>query len=148
MGIATTNREDFVVAAKAFEGNPYDGRTLAATLEQAEAMSGVTAERVYVDRGYRGHDVADKDRVYLTGRKRGVTPTIHRELRRRSSIEAAIGHMKTDGRLDRNYLLGTEGDAVNALLAAGYNLRQILRRLRLLFALGCLEKLLALGRLS
>ena len=40
------------------------------------------------------------------------------ELRRRSSIEAAIGHMKTDGRLDRNYLLGTEGDAVNALLAA------------------------------
>jgi IS5 family transposase len=44
--------------------------------------------------------------------------------------------MKTDGRLDRNYLLGTEGDAVNALLAAaGYNLRQILRHLRLLFAL-------------
>jgi IS5 family transposase len=136
VGIAATNREDFVVAAKAFEGNPYDGHTLAETLAQAEAMSGVAAERVYVDRGYRGHDVADKERVYVAGRKRGVTPTIRRELRRRSSIEAAIGHMKTDGRLDRNYLLGTEGDAVNALLAAaGYNLRQILRHLRLLFAL-------------
>jgi transposase, IS5 family len=148
VGLATTNREDCVVAAKAFEGNPGacpragqwpdpgDGHTLAATLEQAETMSGVAAERVYVDRGYRGHDVADKDRVYVAGRKRGVTPTIRRELRRRSSIEAAIGHMKTDGRLDRNYLLGTEGDAANALLvAAGYNLRQILRRLRLLFAL-------------
>jgi IS5 family transposase len=136
VGIAATNREDFVVAAKAFEGSPYDGHTLAQTLAQAEAMSGVAAERVYVDRGYRGHDVGDTDRVYVAGRKRGVTPTIRRELRRRSSIEAAIGHMKTDGRLDRNYLLGTEGDAVNALLAAaGYNLRQILRRLRLLFAL-------------
>lgn len=136
VGIATTNREDFVLAARAFEGNPYDGHTLAATLAQAEAMSGIRAERVYVDRGYRGHDVADKQRVYIAGRKRGVTPTIRRELRRRSAIEAAIGHMKTDGRLDRNHLLGTEGDAVNALLvAAGYNLRQILRRLRLLFAL-------------
>jgi IS5 family transposase len=43
VGIATTNREDFVVAAKAFEGNPYDGHTLAQTLAQAEAMSGCTS---------------------------------------------------------------------------------------------------------
>jgi IS5 family transposase len=136
LGIAATNREDFVVAAKAFEGNPYDGHTLAQTLARTEAMSGVAAGRVYVDRGYRGHDVADKERIYVAGRKRGVTQTIRRELRRRSSIEAAIGHMKTDGRLDRTYLLGTEGDAVNVLLAAaGYNLQQVLRQLRLLFAL-------------
>jgi IS5 family transposase len=44
--------------------------------------------------------------------------------------------MKTEGRLHRNYLLGTDGDGVNALLAAaGYNLRQILRCQRLLFVL-------------
>ena len=35
--------------------------------------------------------------------------------------------MKTDGRLDRNFLAGTRGDAINALLCgAGYNLRLIL----------------------
>ena len=35
--------------------------------------------------------------------------------------------MKTDGRLDRNNLKGTVGDAANALLCgAGYNLRLIL----------------------
>ena len=46
-----------------------------------------------------------------------------------------IGHMKNDGRLGRNYLLGTVGDAVNALLAAaGHNLRLILAHLRRLFA--------------
>ncbi len=46
-----------------------------------------------------------------------------------------IGHMKNDGRLGRNYLLGTAGDAVNALLAAaGHNLRLILAHLRRLFA--------------
>ena len=44
-----------------------------------------------------------------------------------------IGHMKTDGRLDRNSSSGR--GAINALLCgAGYNLRKILRKLRLLYA--------------
>jgi IS5 family transposase len=60
-----------------------------------------------------------------------------RELRRRSAIEAMIGHMKLDGRLARNHLKGAHGDAVHALLCgAGHNLRLILRHLaRLLRAL-------------
>ena len=46
-----------------------------------------------------------------------------------------IGHMKADGRLGRNHLLGVAGDAMNALLvAAGHNLRLILNWLRLLVA--------------
>ena len=40
--------------------------------------------------------------------------------------------MKADGRLDRNFLLGHVGDAINALLvAAGHNLRLILAKLAL-----------------
>jgi transposase, IS5 family len=74
--------------------------------------------------------------VFLSGQRRGLTPTIRKELRRRSAIEPAIGHMKSDGRLGRNYLLGTLGDAINAILAGvGYNLRLILNWLRALFAL-------------
>ena len=46
-----------------------------------------------------------------------------RELNRRSAIEATIGHMKTDGRLDRNYLLGHAGNAINALLYAAASRR-------------------------
>lgn len=67
----------------------------------------------------------------IAGHKRGLTPSMRRELRRRSAIEATIGHMKTDGRLDRNGLLGHAGDAVNALLAAaaGHKLRLILNAL-------------------
>ena len=37
-------------------GNPYDGHTLKATLEQASSLTGKDLERVYVDMGYRGHD--------------------------------------------------------------------------------------------
>jgi len=135
IGIAVTNREGLVLAAKAFTGNPYDGHTLAATLDQARSVSGVAAERIYVDKGYRGHDYAGDGTVMIAGRRRGLSATMRRELRRRSAIEATIGHMKTDGRLDRNFLLGQAGDAINALLAAaGHNLRLVLTALALWLA--------------
>ena len=50
-------------------------------------------------------------------------------------MEPVIGHMKSDGRLARNFLKGVEGDAMNALLCgAGHNLRKILKKLRLFCA--------------
>ena len=136
VAVATTNREGFAVAAKAFPGNPYDGHTLAQTNQQIVRVSGLEPTRYYADKGYRGHDYDKPGRVFIAGRRRGLTPTMKRELRRRSAIEPMIGHMKTDGRLGRNYLLGHAGDAVNALLcAAGHNLRLILNHLRALLAL-------------
>lgn len=135
VGIAITNREGLVLAARAFERNPYDGHTLADTVAQAVAVGGVEPARIFVDKGYRGHDYAGAGAVMISGQKRGLTPTMRRELRRRSAIEATIGHMKTDGRLDRNWLLGHAGDAVNALLAAaGHNLRLILNALAIWLA--------------
>jgi IS5 family transposase len=128
-------RETNSAGHKAFEGNPYDGHTLKATIDQAEAMTGVKVERAYADKGYKGHDYEGPAQVMLSGRKRGLTPTMKRELKRRSAIEPMIGHAKNDGRLGRNYLLGQHGDKINALLAAaGHNLRLILNKLRLLFA--------------
>ena len=54
-------------------------------------------------------------------------------IRRRSAIEPAIGHMKTDGKLDRNWLKGALNNAMHAALCgAGHNLRMILRKLWLL----------------
>jgi transposase, IS5 family len=111
------------------------GNYLDATIGQVIALTGVEPERTYVDRGYRGHDDAKNERVFIAGQRRGLTPTIKRELRRRSAIEPMIEHMKADGRLGRNYLLGAAGDAMNALLvAAGHNLRRILNWLRLCVA--------------
>ena len=64
-----------------------------------------------------------------------MTKAIERKLKRRNAVEPVIGHMKSDGRLARNFLKGVEGDAMNALLCgAGYNLRKILKTLRLLCA--------------
>jgi len=129
VSIAATNRAapggQSVLGARTLPGNPHDGHTLAAQIAQTETITGARVERAYVDRGYRGRD-ADKERVLVSGRKRGVTPTIRREIRRRAAIEPVIGHMRDDGHLGRNFLRGTEGDAVNLVLAAaGHNLRPL-----------------------
>jgi transposase, IS5 family len=130
VSVAVTNREGLVVGMQVHAGNPYDGQTLAPALVQVERLTGTTPERCYVDRGYRGHGVAGLTEVVIAGRRRGLTPTMRRELRRRSAIEAMIGHMKLDGKLARNHLAGAVGDAIHALLCgAGHNLRLILRHL-------------------
>jgi IS5 family transposase len=118
-------------------GNPYDGQTLAPALTQVERLTRMTPVRCYVDRGYRGHGVSGATAVFVAGRRRGITATIKRGLRRRAAIEAMIGHMKLDGRFARNHLKGALGDAIHALLCdAGHSLRLILRHLaRLLRAL-------------
>ena len=74
-------------------------------------------------------------KVWIAGARRGVTKAIHAKLMRRNAVEPVIGHMKSDGRLARNFLKGVEGDALNALLCdAGANMRKILKKLRLLCA--------------
>jgi transposase, IS5 family len=75
-----------------------------------------------------------------------MTAQIKRILRRRAAVEPVIGHGKNEHRLDRNYLAHSQGDAVNAVLAAaGYNFRRLIRwldrllRFILLWLAWCLE---------
>ena len=140
VSVVTTNARapggQFVLNAKALPGNPYDGHTLKGAIEATERLTGCSIERTYVDKGYRGHDASNPHRVFISGQKRGVFGAIKRELRRRSAIEAVIGHMKTEGHLARCYLKGFVGDAANAILTAvGHNLRLVLAWLRMLLRL-------------
>ena len=122
----------FILHAQALHGNPYDGHTLAAALEDIRKTVGRVPQRVAVDQGYKGHRITlPHTAVYLTGQRRGVTETIKRWLKRRAVVEPVIGHAKNDGLLGRNWLAGRAGDRCNALLAAvGFNLRQLLRFLK------------------
>lgn len=98
--IATTNRSGFVVGARSYPDNPYDGHTLADQLQQVETITGITPRRCYVDRGYRGHGVEHVE-VFIAGQRRGVTKSILKELKRRNAIEPEIGHPKFDTRSDK-----------------------------------------------
>lgn len=135
VSLTTTNKRckggRFILHARALPGNPYDGHTLRDVIEETEAMTGREIERAYVDKGYVGHDAPNPHRVFRSGQKHGVHGQIKRELRRRSAIEAVIGHCKNDGHLGRNFLKGRDGDRINAVMSAvGYNLRLILKWLR------------------
>ena len=118
----------FVLHAQALHGNPFDGHTLGPVVKELQALTGVEVRRIHVDKGYQGHNHPRKTRVWISGRVRGVTRTIRREMRRRAAIEPVIGHLKAEHRMDRNYLKGRHGDRANAVLAAaGYNFHLLLR---------------------
>src|SRR4029453_776078 len=85
-------------------------------------------------------------RLHLRPKAR-VFGRIKRELRRRSAIEAVIGHMKAEGHLGRCYLKGRAGDAANAILSAvGYNLRLLLAWLRMILRLVLLSLVRTVAR--
>jgi len=127
----------FVAHVQALPGTPYDGHTLATVIPNLERTIGAELERMVTDAGYRGHHAPKEKRfqVYVAGQKRGLSPAIKRAFRRRSAVEPVIGHLKNEHRMGRNHLIGSAGDAINAVLAAvGYNFRLLLRWLALLWA--------------
>ncbi len=121
-----------MVGARSFPGNPFDGHTLAAQLEQTTNLLqdlNRAPKQVVVDLGYRGVD-ADNPGVEIIhrGRYKTMTDQQKRWLKRRQAIEPMIGHAKSDNRMDRCWLQGALGDALHALsCAAGYNIRWLLR---------------------
>jgi IS5 family transposase len=130
VSIVATLRKGIVLGARSMPGNPYDGHTLHEALEQAAILSDVEPEMVFVDCGYRGVEV-EQVQIWRSGQKRGVTRGLKAMIRRRSAIEPTIGHMKSDGKLDRNWLKGALGDAIHAVLCgAGHNLRLIINKLK------------------
>ncbi len=54
VSVATTRTRGIMVGALSFEGNPYDGNTLAPTLDQVEVLTGKRPKDAATDRGYRG----------------------------------------------------------------------------------------------
>lgn len=134
VSVATTLKEGFVVGMRSMPGNPWDGHTLAETIEQVSILTDRKPKTVIVDKGYQGVTL-EGIRILRSGQRRGVNRKLKAMIKRRSAIEPTIGHMKTDGRLNRNPLKGKLGDALHAVLCgAGHNIRLILKKLWLLFA--------------
>jgi IS5 family transposase len=130
VSLATTLREGLVVGMRSMPGNPYDGHTLAETIEQVSILTDHNPKTVIVDKGYRGVELGGVQ-ILRSGQRRGVTKTLKAMIKRRSAIEPAIGHMKTDGRLSRNPLKGALGDALHAVLCgAGHNIRLLINKLK------------------
>jgi len=121
-----------MLGARTFPGDPYDGHILSAVLEQATNLTqnlGLKLKHIVVDLGFRGVDADNpvKEIIYR-GKFKSLSAQQKGWLKRRTAVEPAIGHLKTDHRMDRCWLQGVLGDALHSIsCAAGYNLRWLLR---------------------
>ena len=136
VSVVTTSKDNWILGVEALHNNPFDGHTLKGALEQMQRIVGWNARNVYCDKGYKGNSKQLGDTaIHLANRRKSSMPRSEwRWFKRRNAIEPVIGHMKQDNRMDRNHLKGTDGDKMNAILAAcGFNLRKLLRALFWLF---------------
>ena len=134
VSVVVTHKQGLLVGARSFTGNPYDGHILSAQMEQSAILLqdlNVSPKQAVVDLGFRGKDVdlANPDlEIIHRGRIKTMTKTQRRWLKRRQAVEPAIGHLKSDNRMQRCWLQGATGDALHALCCAvGYNLRWLMR---------------------
>lgn len=97
--------------ARSFPGNPYDGDTLEEHWEQTGILTGVAPERMIVDLGYRGRELEGAGVLYK-GKRKTLTPSDWRWLKRRQAAEPTIGHLKAEHRMRRCHLKGQLGDAL------------------------------------
>ena len=130
--VVVSHKDGLMLGARTFPGNPYDGHILSAVLEQASNLTqdvGLKIKHIVVDLGFRGVDASNPDKEII---HRGKFTSLSKQqkswLKRRPAVEPAIGHLKSDHRMDRCWLQGALGDALHSIsCAAGYNLRWLLR---------------------
>ena len=134
VSVTVTHKQGLLVDARSFTGNPYDGRILAAQMEQSTILTRdfkVAAKQVVVDLGFRGKEVDQANpglQIIHRGRIKTMTRAQRRWLKRRQAVKPAIGHLKSDNRMQRCWLQGATDDALHALCCAvGYNLRWLMR---------------------
>jgi transposase, IS5 family len=132
VSVASTKTSNVVVSVVSFVENIHDSKTIEPTLEVHEEMTGVKAKKVLYDRGGRGCKKVGATEIIIPESGKGKSEYHKRkakkDFRRRSAIEPIIGHLKHDFRMLRNYLKGTQGDAINALMAAAaFNFKRKMR---------------------
>ena len=128
--LVTTMKSNIIIGVAAHEKNEHDSKTLEAALISANKHRTKPIVEAICDRGYRGKKEVDgtvicipdkplkRDTKYQKEQKR-------KKFRRRAAIEPIIGHVKSDHRMQRNYLKGFIGDEINLLLAAtAFNLKK------------------------
>ena len=111
--VVVSHKDGLMLGARTFPGNPYDGHILSAVLEQATNLTqdlAVKLKHIVVDLGFRGVDADNPDREII---HRGSFKSLSKQqkgwLKRRSAVEPAIGHLKSDHRMNRCWFKGSIG---------------------------------------
>lgn len=132
--LVTTMKSNVIIGVSSHEKNEHDSKTLEAALASANKHRTKPIMEAICDRGYRGKKEVDGTVICIpdTPKKRDTKyqkEQKRKKFRRRAAIEPIIGHVKSDHRMQRNYLKGFVGDEINLLLAASaFNLKKWMNR--------------------
>jgi IS5 family transposase len=140
VAIVRNGMSGIITGIMSFAENLYDGHTLEPALEQCERIrnmvGGYRPQIAWVDRGCKGKKKIGDTQIMIPGpAKKSMTAYQKRKIRgkfrARAAIEPVIGHLKHDHGMLRNYLSGTLGDTINAILAgAAFNIKARLNQLK------------------
>ena len=125
-----------ILGIQAFLENPYDGDTIEPLLNQMETNEIRLPKELAYDRGGRGKSEIKGVKIIIPSpAKKTDTPyqkqTKRKKCRARAAIEPIIGHLKSDHRMQQNYLWGEKGIQINALMAAtAWNLKKMMEKLK------------------
>lgn len=132
--LVTTMKSNIIIGVAAHEKNEHDSKTLETALASANKHRTKPIVEAICDRGYRGKKEVDGTAICIPGTPLKRDTKYQKEqkrkkFRRRAAIEPIIGHVKSDHRMQRNYLKGFIGDEINLLLAAtAFNLKKWMNR--------------------
>ena len=135
VGFAMLPGPNIIVGVETFKGNPHDSQTFEPIIANTKKITGKSFAKAVVDRGFRGAKPIERTQVILPDNNRTAKSTYQKRVksalcRKRAAIEPIIGHIKSDCRMARNYLKGTKGDQINAIMAASaFNFRQYLNKI-------------------
>ena len=136
VGLVITPKTKLILGIKSFAGNPHDSKTIAPLLNQIRKNIGYTPKEVVYDRGGRGPKTIGETLISTPGKVTKQDTNYQKQKKRkkfrsRASIEPIIGHLKSDFRMQENYLSGKDSPEMNALLAAaGWNFKKMMMKLK------------------
>lgn len=127
VSVAMSKNRNIVLGVVNFKGNPHDSKTIEATLEQVEKLTGKKAQKAIVDRGYRTKKQFGSTQIVAPKPTKELAKKVayRKRFRRRAAIEPIIGNLKNQYRMNRNFLKGEIGDIINATMAgAAFNFKR------------------------
>ncbi|MDR2971211.1 MAG: IS5 family transposase [Bacteroidales bacterium] len=129
-------RWKIILSIKAFLGNPYDGHTIEPLLNQMIENDIRLPKELAYDRSGKGKSHINGVKIIIPSPPKKTDTRYQKQNKRkkcraRAAIEPIIGHLKSDYRMQQNYLLDEIGIQINALMAAtAWNLKKMMEKLK------------------
>ena len=138
VGLVTGGKKGrkIILSIKAFIDNPFDGHTIEPLLNQMENNAIDLPKELAYDRGGKGKAEIKGVKIIIPSPVKKTDTQYQKQSKRkkcraRAAIEPIIGHLKTDFRMQQNYLLGEKGVQINAFMATtAWNLKKFMQELK------------------